>query len=56
MNGIEWSQRKYWTVDLLQEVLVFYTVLGIEELGNFELLWQAKLDCEKVRGSVIRPA
>lgn len=53
--NVDWSEKRYWTVDLLQEVLPFCTVLKINEIGNFEKLWQAKLDCERVLGFVIRP-
>jgi hypothetical protein len=53
---IDYTQKKYWTVDLLEESLKNHTVISSIESGNFDLLWQAKLDCEKVRGSVIRPA
>ncbi|MFB0847283.1 hypothetical protein [Paenibacillus oleatilyticus] len=53
---IDYSQKKYWTIELLEETLGNYTVLKQEERGDFELLWQAKLDCEKNLGGVIRPA
>jgi len=53
---IDYSQKKYWTVELLEYTLTNYTVLDQKERGNFDLLWKAKLDCEKNVGNVIRPA
>lgn len=55
LMNIDWSEKRYWTVALLQETLPAYTVLESKEVGDFEKLWQAKLDCERVLGSVIRP-
>lgn len=54
--AIDYSQKRFWTVDLLEETLKNYTVLKSNEQGNFELLWKAKLECEKTSGTVIRPA
>lgn len=54
--AIDYSQKHFWTVQLLEETLKYHTVLRPEECGNFDLLWQAKLDCEKTIGGVIRPA
>ncbi len=54
--AIDYSQKHFWTVQLLEETLKYHTVLRPEEYGNFDLLWQAKLDCEKTIGGVIRPA
>ncbi|WP_141680431.1 hypothetical protein [Bacillus sp. FJAT-26390] len=53
---IDYSQKKFWTVDLLEETLKIHTVLKPNEKGNYELLWQAKIDCEKTMGCVMRPA
>lgn len=55
-RSVDYSQKKYWTVDLLEETLNYHTVLKPHEKGNFNLLWQAKLDCEKLMGHVMRPA
>lgn len=53
---IDYSLKKFWTVYLLEEILKNYTVIDPKEHGDFELLWQVKLDCEKNVGFVIRPA
>lgn len=53
---IDYSQKVFWTVQLLEETLKNHTVIKPNESGNFDLLWQAKLDCEKTIGGVIRPA
>lgn len=54
--AIDYSQKKYWTVDLLEETLKNHTVLKPNEKGSYDLLWQAKLDCEKTMGHIMRPA
>ncbi|MFC5402280.1 hypothetical protein [Cohnella soli] len=54
--AIDYSKKHFWTVQLLEETLKNHTVIKPNESGNFDLLWQAKLDCEKTIGSVIRPA
>lgn len=56
VHGMDYSKKENWTVEMLEEALVLYTVLQSDERGNFDRLWKAKLDCEKVRGAVIRPA
>ncbi len=40
---------------MLQKALVLHTVIRPEERGNFDLLWKAKLECEKSIGGIIRP-
>lgn len=52
---IDWSKKEYWTKELLVLVLGNHTVLSEKEKASFDLLWQAKLDCEKTMGSVIQP-
>ncbi|MFB0845781.1 hypothetical protein [Paenibacillus oleatilyticus] len=52
---MDYSKKESWTVEMLEETLVLHTVLRSEEWGNFDLLWKAKLDCEKSIGGIIRP-
>lgn len=54
--AIDYSQKHFWSLQLLEETLKNYTVLRPNENGNFDLLWLAKLECEKAIGGVIRPA
>lgn len=52
---MDYSKKESWNVEQLEQTLVFHTVLKPDELGDFERLWKAKLDCEKTMGCVMRP-
>ncbi|MBO8163915.1 MAG: hypothetical protein H0Z34_09405 [Brevibacillus sp.] len=52
---MEYSRKESWTKEMLLETLPYYTVLKEDEKKSFDLLWQAKLDCEKTRGAIISP-
>ncbi|MFB0845651.1 hypothetical protein [Paenibacillus oleatilyticus] len=52
---MDFTKKNNWTVEMLEKPLVLHTVLRPEERGNFDLLWVAKLDCEKTVGGIIYP-
>lgn len=52
---MDYTKKENWTVRMLEQALVCHTVLQPNERGDFERLWKAKLECEKVIGGVMLP-
>lgn len=53
---LDYSIKENWTKSLLAFTLENHCVLSDEERNSFDRLWVAKLDCEKVLGTVITPS
>lgn len=53
---IDYSLKENWTKSMLINTLELHCVLTDEEKDSYDCLWVAKLDCEKVTGTVIQPA
>lgn len=54
-NTPDYSKKENWTVEMLEQTLMNHTVLKADEMGDFEKLWMAKLDCEETIGVTIQP-
>lgn len=53
---VDYSKKENWTIGSLAFSLEHHCVLSAAEKNSFDRLWDAKLKCEEVLGTIIKPS